>query len=274
MYHLIQSLAVLLPLFYAASLGLYMAYFYSKSESLGKVASRLFLSGILLHVVYLVTQGIYFKFFPISSSFASMSMLALDIGLIYYIIEKKVKEGRTGFFFLGIIFLFQVISSMFATAKATSNELLSNPWFGVHATVTIMGISALAISALYGLMYLMLAKEIKRHRFGPIYDGLPSLEIIETMGRYATAVGIIILGVGILLGHLWAYNVLGYFFKADTKIIVTDVAWLAYFLGWVIAKVKRLHGLRMSAITLGGFLVFFVTMMLINLLSSTFHKFT
>lgn len=228
---------------------------------------------ILLHIVHLISQGVYYQIFPIANVFASMSMFALDVALIYYVIEKKTKECRTGIFFLGIIFGFQLFSSMFISFGEPTNNLLRNPTFGVHTTFTILGISALAIAALYSLMYLMLAKEIKRHRFGLIYDGLPALETLENMARYATGVGIILLGVGILLGHFWAYKVLGYFFILDVKIIVSDIAWLVYASGWFYVKFKGLHGLRMSQVSIWGFIFFFVILVIGNILDSTFHQF-
>ncbi len=273
MYQFTQALNVLIPLVYGISLGLYITYFLINNPTLGKLASRFLLLGILLHIMFFGSKWAHFKYFPIADSFASLSMLALSIALIYYILEKIVKEGKTGIFFLSITFMFQLISSMFIRSGPITNQLLLDPKFGIHTTFTLLGISSLAISALYGLMYIMLAKEIKSHRFSAIYDGLPSLETIETMARNATAVGIILLGFGIFMGHLWAYKVLGYFFKPDPKIIATDIAWLVYIAGWIIVKIKNLHGLRIRIISFVGFLLFFVTIILINFLSATFHKF-
>lgn len=273
MLQLINSLNVLLPLVYGASFGLYTAYFFAHQKSLGVSASRVLLTGIILHLTLLVSHGLHYSFFPISTSFASMSMLALDIALIYYFVERIVKEGRTGIFFLGIVFCLQLISSMFIKIGGTTNELLSNPMFGIHTTLTILGISALAISAVYALMYIMLSKEMKKHRFGLMYKGLPSMEILESMARYATGTGIITLGIGIFLGHIWAWKVFGYFFQSDLKIIATDFAWIVYALGWLIVKVKNIGGYRVSLIALWGFILFFMSIVAINLLGFTFHQF-
>lgn len=273
MIQFIHVIDVFLPLVYAISLGTYLSFFLVKNPTLGRFASHFLFLGILVHIIFLGSKWAYFGYFPIASSFASLSMLALAIGIVYYIVEKIVKEGRTGIFFLSIIFVFQLISSMFIKYNQIPNQLLSDPKFGVHTTFTLLGISALAISALYGLMYIMLVKEIKSRHFGVIYDGLPSLEILEKMGRYSTVVGIVVLGIGILLGHLWAYKVLGYFFKFDPKIVITDIAWLAYVGGWIIVWKKRWYGLRGSMITFWGFLVFFTSMVFVNFIYKGFHKF-
>lgn len=268
-----QSINVLLPLLYGSVLGIYTWYFLQNTLTAGVIASRLLFITILLHIIFLTSQGIHYRIFPITTVFSAMSMFALDLSVIYYVIEKRTKESRTGIFFLGIIFGFQLFSSMFISFGEPTNNLLNNPTFGIHTTFTILGIAALAIAALYSLMYLMLAKQIKGHRFGIIYDGLPALETLENMARYATSVGIILLGVGILMGHLWAYKVLGYFFKLNVKIILTDIAWLCYAFGWFYVKFKGLHGVRMSQISMWGFILFFLILAIGNILDSTFHRF-
>ncbi len=268
-----QSINVLLPLLYGSVLGIYTWYFLQNTRSTGVIASRLLFVTILLHIIFLVSQGFHYRIFPITTVYSSMTMFALDLSLIYYVIEKRTKEIRTGIFFLGIIFGFQLFSSMFISFGEPTNNLLRNPTFGIHTTFTILGISALAIAALYSLMYLMLAKQIKGHRFGIIYDGLPALETLENMARYATGVGIILLGIGILLGHVWAYKVLGYFFIMDVKIIISDIAWLFYASGWFYVKFRGLHGLRMSQVSMWGFILFFVVLAIGNIVASTFHQF-
>lgn len=273
MSQFIHGLNVLLPLFYGAALALYGVHFFSEKSTHSRPASRTLLAGIIVHLVLLITAGIYYRAFPISTSFASLSLLALNVALIYYWVERIVKEGRTGLFFLGIVFSFQLISSMFITFGGVTNDLLSNPMFGVHTTLTILGISGLASSALFALMYLMLSKEIKQHRFGLIYARLPALETLESMSRYATGAGIITLGIGILLGHLWAFKVMGVFFESDLKIIATDAAWGLYAIGWLIVKIKHLGGYRMSLVAFSGFILFFLSIILINLFGFSFHRF-
>lgn len=273
MHQIIQSINVLLPLLYGGVFCLYFLFFFQKSDLLGKTASKGLLVTIIIHLIHLLIQGYHYKLFPIATVFAALSMLSLDIALIYYFIERKVKEGRTGIFFLGIAFSFQLVSSMFNSYKPNTNDLLSNPMFGIHTTLTILGISALAIAALYSLMYLMLAKDIKQHRFGAIYNGLPALETMEIMARFATGAGLILLGIGIFLGHLWAYRVMGYFMKFDPKIIISDIAWFAYLLGWIYVHFRRVQGIRMSILSVIGFLIFFITMIAVNFFESTFHQF-
>ena len=273
MINFIHGVNVLLPLLYGMTLALYAWHFFQNSPQTGESASRFLLVTIFVHLSYLIGKGIYYLIFPIATIFASMSMFALNIAIIYFAVEKITRDRKTGIFFTGLIFCFQLVSSMLITFEPPTQSILSNPMFGIHTTLTLFGVSALAISAIYSVMYLMLAKEIKRHRFGLIYDGLPALETLENMSRYATGAGIILLGLGLFTGHLWSYKVLGYFFKFDPKIIVSDLAWFGYLIGWILVKVRKLHGLKMSRVAILGFLSFLIILVIANFLDSTFHNF-
>lgn len=273
MLQIIHAGDVLLPLLYSVSVGIYLKYFITRNFRIGVYGSRILLFTIIVHLIILGFKWVHFGFFPISGIFAFFSMLAFTITIVYFGLERIVKEGRTGIFFLSIVFLFQLISSLFITYSGTQSALLKDPNFIVHTSFTMLGISSLAIAAIYGLMYVMLAKQIKSHRFGILYENLPALETLEKMGKYGTSIGILLLGIGIFLGHLYAYQVLGNFIFLDSKIIISDIAWIGYLSGWIIARYKKLYGLQMSIISFWGFLIFMFSMMIVNLFSDTFHKF-
>ena len=200
-------------------------------------------------------------------------MVAFSIAMIHLIIERTSGEGKTGVFFISIVFVFQASASMFHVTDIRIHELLTNPIFGIHVFLTLVGISALAISAIYGLMYWMLATQIKSHNLGIIYRGMPPLDQLENMGRLSSILGLVSLGFGLIMGHFYAYRVLGTFFPPDLKILINDVAWAFYLLGWAIVKFKNYRGIRMSKLSFWGFLAFAGAIMAANFISTSFHQF-
>lgn len=272
MSSILYAINVLLPLLYCGSFAFFIYYFNTLRKSARIPALALLVAGIILHAAHLTARGIYYRHFPITNISEAMSMIAFDMAIIYLIIDRAKHEGKTGLFFLAIVFLFQLVSSMFMTDIGGS-ELLENPMFSIHVIVTLLGISGLAIAALYGFMYWMLAREIKGHRLGMIYRGMPPLESLEEMGLMALQLGIVVMGLGILLGHLWAYQILGKIFMLDAQIIISDLIWLMYAVGWLVLKKKRLAGLHISLFSLGAFLISFSVILVIRLFISTFHKF-
>jgi HemX protein len=272
-YSLLVPFRIITPVLYGVALFSYWLYFLNGNQKIHGVGYASVAAAVLLHIVFLIGRGLQYGHFPITSTYESFSMIALSIAIIYLMIEKIRHEGKTGLFFIGIAFLFQFVASLFISEESPHNLLLANPIFGIHTLFTLLGLTALAISALYGLMYWMLAKEIKAHRFGKIYTNLPPLESVEDLGRTASLIGLILLGLGILLGHYMASLEFGHFFILDAKMIVADLAWLAYSIGWIFVVRYRLSGLRMSRIAFWGFLIFFISMIFINIFGDTFHKF-
>ena len=271
---LINSLNVLLPILYGITFGIYFMSFYLKNTSLERWGTKSVIISVLLHISYLSSKAIAFNYFPVTNVFESFSVVAFSLAAIYLLVEFINKEGKTGHFFMSLVFLFQLISSMFVQNNGVHSPLLENPMFVFHVYATLLGITAMAVAAIYSLMYWMLAKEIKAHRFGSIYQGLPTLETLEGMGRAASLAGLVVLGLGIFLGHLWAYKILGYFYSFDPKIVITDIAWLGYLIGWAIVRLRGLGGLRTSQWAFWGFIALFTSLVIVNIFATTFHRFT
>ena len=272
MQSLIQPFNVLLPMLYGMALICYGIYLSNGNEQSGKWAPNILLTALVIHLFYFIARS-NFQYFPITNSFDSLSMVAFSIAMIHLIIERTSGEGKTGAFFIFIVFVFQASASMFHVTDIRIHELLTNPIFGIHVFLTLVGISALAISAIYGLIYWMFAKQIKSHNLGIIYRGMPPLDQLESMGRLSSILGLVSLGFGLITGHFYAYRVLGELFPPDLKIIINDAAWIFYLLGWAIVKLKNYSGLRLSKLSFWGFIAFAGVIMAANFISSSFHQF-
>ena len=91
------------------------------------------------------------------SSFELMTLFAFTISLTYLIVEIATKERGTGVFFLSLALIFQTISNMFSPGvSATTNSALLQDAVGLHISAAIFGYTAFAMSAVYGILYLML----------------------------------------------------------------------------------------------------------------------
>jgi len=85
--------------------------------------------------------------------------------------------------------------------------------------------------------------------------------------------GLVVLGFGLIMGHFYAYRVLGILFPPDLKIIINDAACIFYLLGWAIVKIKNYNGLRLSKLAFWGFIAYAGAIMAANFISTSFHQF-
>lgn len=273
MQFLISFLNVLLPLLYFSTTYLYGVYFFRNDPVGQRYMQAALRFTVTVHFLEIILRGFYFDHFPMASIFEAASTIALAIALIYLYIEHRLKVKTTGYFILVFIFFLQLFSSAFITFVPNIPEILHSPFFIFHTSAAILGYSALMVSAIYGLMYLLLFHDIKRNRFGVVYSRLPSLETLNEMNIRAAILGFSSLTVAIILGFLWSYKIFHEFFHLDAKIVIAIVTWFIYgmeifgkrFLGWA--------GKRLAYLSLSGFAVILFSLVAVNLFLTSFHEF-
>lgn len=268
-----KSLSVLLPLFYLILLFIYGQIFFGRTKRLENKTFAMLLIVAFIHGIEITLRGISTGSIPLTTLFDAFSFLAFSILIVYMIIEILTKNKATGLYVFILPFILQTISSMLYNRGVTTNPLLSNPIFAVHAVLSVIGYTAIFISALYALLYIMLNMNIKNHRFGLLYDKLPPLALLESMSIRSVKIGIILLGLGLLVGHFRAYDFFNTYWPLDPKVIISDVIWICYFSGFFISQIFKWRGRWMAYLSLSGFFILLIANILLKLLSDTFHQF-
>lgn len=269
----LQTFEVLLPLGYLGAFGLYLRRFLREPGDGPFYGSPVLLVTLVLHAAYLTGFAAALDHLPVSSRAEFLSLVALCVGFVYLFAERKHGDPNTGVFFLPLVFLTQGWSSWLMDHSYVPPLLHENPIYGVHVLFTVFGFTALAISALYALMYILLAKQLKARNLGLIFRRLPSLDVLERMSRLATLCGIIFLGIGLATGHFLAIYVLDDFNLLDPKIVITYVAWAVYVVGYLVVKIRGLSGLRLGYLSLAGYLSLIAAMVFVNTFLPSFHSF-
>jgi ABC-type transport system involved in cytochrome c biogenesis permease subunit len=263
----------LLPTFYALTWAVYALLFFRSDPFAERLAPRLLDLSAFLHAVDLTVRAIHYRHFPIATVFEAFSLLALSIAVVYIIIEWRTGVRTTGMFILGFVFIFQLVSSAFITLPTSFSELLWDPTFVMHVSTAVLGYSGMAISAIYGLLYLMLFYDIKKKRFGLIYKQLPSLEVMSGFTYRAAILGFAFLTVAMALGLMLLVKVHGTYWTWDPKVAATFVAWLIYSVGVGAGRLLGWSARRVALASLAGFLVILFSLVVINLFLTSFHEF-
>ena len=136
----------------------------------------------------------------------------------------------------------------------------------------VLGYSAFAVGAVYGVMFVLLYRALKGKRFGILFERLPSLNVLGSMGMGAALLGWIFLSVAIILGIMMSVELVPGFY-GDPKFISSILAWIVYagavgayfLLGW--------RGARTVYVSLFAFCVALITMVGSTLPWLSFHAF-
>ena len=269
----IHTLNILLPILYAATFFVYL-YDFTKDKSTVSNAKRIFLFvTLLVHTFYVLARTIEFDHTPITNKFEIFTLLACTISCAYFILELLTDIRGTGLFIIFFSLVFQVISSLFIKDLFEVSEVLRNRMLGLHVISAMLGYSGFTISAVYGLLYLLLYKDIKLNKFGIIFKRLPSLETLDKLCFNSMLIGFVLLTFAIIIGITWLPSAFPNFSFFDPKIISTVIVWLV-FGSMIVAKyVAKWQGKKVVRFALLGFILMLISNLLSTTLSSSFHKF-
>ncbi|MBX3008846.1 MAG: cytochrome c biogenesis protein CcsA [Melioribacteraceae bacterium] len=264
---------LLLPLLYSAVFGFY-AFDFIKEKKRFKNFKRivLFLT-LIAHSLYLVFRTVEYNHTPITNKFEIFSIIACSIAFSYFILELFTDIRGTGAFILFFALVFQIISSLFVPDTYLVPEVLRDRLLGIHVISAILGYSGITISAVYGLLYLILYKNIKANRFGFFFERLPNLEVLEKLSYNSSVIGFILLTVAIGIGFIWLPSAFPDFSYYDPKLIGTIIVWLFYGLSFILKSSQRLLGKKLIYFTLTSYFIAILSLIVTNSLAKTFHSF-
>lgn len=268
-----QIVNYLLPVFYLAVLYVYYLVFTGRRKALEPKTTWFLAALLVMHALELTIRHLALGTIPLSSIHDAFTFLAFSIVLVYMILETSLHNRGSGLFILSTALILQLISTFNLSWQPETNELLSNPVFAVHASLSVMGYTALCLSAIYALMYLVQNHNLKNRNLGKLFSQLPALSYLEKMSRRSMLIGIVLLGIGILLGHIVAHRVIGEFWPRDFKVIVSDLVWLLYLTGFLLAFRNNWRGEKMARLALLAFMLLIAGGLMVLYFSESFHEF-
>lgn len=264
---------ILLPFLYIIVFSVYAFDFFSEKSKFTH-SKRIFLFVTLIaHILYIIFRTVEFDHTPITSKFEIFSLLACSIAFSYFLLELLTDIRGTGTFILFFSVVFQVISSLFIEHNYQVPEVLRNRMLGIHVISALLGYSGFTISAVYGILFLILYKNLKTNKFGLIFNRLPSLEILEKLSFYSVLIGFILLTIAMIIGIIWLPSAFPNFRYSDPKLVGTFFVWFIYSLGIASKLIGKWYGRKVIIFSLSGFVLTMVSLILTSTLQNTFHSF-
>jgi len=276
MQHLLPLLTTLLPVLYGLSAAGYARVYIAepgvlegtRGQSGGPILLR---AAVVVHILYLAARGLTEGHLPLASVYDFLSATGFSLAVVYLYVEMRVRIRTTGIFVIPLVFLLQIVSSAYGAALAIKPPI-KPIWFELHTLAAVLGYSAFVVSAIYGILFLVLYRDIKANRVSFFYGRMPSLETLGRANMSAAGAGLVLLALAIVMGMGWA-RVTDVAFLSDPKTWLTIFAWailafavLAYHrLGW--------RGPRAVYASLAGFTTLVLSRFAVDLFFHSFHTF-
>ncbi len=236
---------------------------------------------LLVHGAYIGLYTITAGHCLLTTSYELFSLIAFTLLVTYTIVEIRPQEiaAGTGAMVSLVAFVFQLVSSLASryTSPLAKNPIFSDPLFNIHVTSAVFGYAALTLATIYGSLYLLLYRAMRKNTYGTIFQELPSLGRLERFGIRASAVGFIFLSISILFGVLLINKSMpisqGTSYLLDPKTIATVLIWLVFGITLVMRRVAKIEGRKIVIFWMSGFALTLVSMTIINAFGTEYHSF-
>jgi ABC-type uncharacterized transport system permease subunit len=273
-------LQLLLPILYAVVLLGYGNIFFRRIENRTWLFPLVLLT-IVAHSIYIGAYTIAAGHCLLTNFYEFFSLIAYTLVVSYAIVELKPKQiaAGTGMMVALVGFVFQLVSSLGASPDHDKgfSEIFKDPIFNTHVTSAVFGYAALTLATIYGSLYLLLYRSMRRNKFGVLFYEVPSLDHLERFGIRASAIGFIFLSVAIIFGAVLTsrlhtdFGVVNYLL--DPKTLATVLIWLVFGVTLVARRVARLEGRKIVVLWMSGFGLAIISMTIINSFVTDFHNF-
>jgi len=216
--------------------------------------------------------------FPVFDPWSTVSAVAFALALLHLASAPRDRESGAhrgvGAIVLGTSALAQLFASAFGPllpAAAAADGGVS-PISALHGVTSIVAAGALALSGIEGLLYLVLLRQMRRRRFGPLVQRLPSLRELAHHTRRAALAGFVLLTLGINLGIGWAHATgtqgFGY---TDPWVLAMLVLWIHFGIVAFSGRIPGLSAQRASLAAAAGLTLFLAVSLLTLIPRVTFH---
>lgn len=278
---LLSMFKAALPLLYLVVWGVYLWLFFADHPTARRLCSRLAAVTVLIHVIAMVTRSLALGRLPMGAPLEFTGALALALLSTYLVVERRLRAKNTGFLVTGMAFILIFVTSAFCTVAPQASPFLSDPGFAGHAVLVLLAYTALSLSFLYAVLYLILTRQLMRRQFGLLFRRLPALETLERMSVGAVELGVPLLFLALALGHLWMYDLADRVDPAlaemltpwDPKILVSWVIFLGYTVGLVGHRFLGWRGRRMNVMAVVAFVTVVATIGVVHHFFPSFHNF-
>lgn len=257
--------------FFAAFFFLVSFIFNKKSVGSGGVVITV--AGLTLQTAAIIMRWIHsyqlgIGHAPLSNFYESLIFFSWSIACVYLIMRKKYKNNLFGVFSVFSAFLILAYASLSGNVNCTIQPLipaLQSNWLISHVVSSFLAYACFTVSFGTSILYLL---KIKLNA-----NILPDAHFLDEVTYKMISIGFVLLTIGIITGAAWADKAWGRYWGWDPKETWSLITWLIYsaFLHTHLARGWR--GVKMSLISIIGFMAVIFTYIGVNYILSGLHSY-
>ena len=201
------------------------------------------------------------SYLPLVSLFEITFFYAWIMSIFYLIFVKKNMARFIQGLALFIIYAILIWDFFLDKSIGPLNPLLDSFWLGIHVPTAILSYSAFALSFTISLYYIYAER-----------GGRP-LSHLDALSQGLIMAGVILLGVCIVTGAIWAKSAWGRFWSWDPKETWALITFMIYGCVVLIRKVLNWSLRRQAFLSMFGFIAVLFTFFGVSLIFNSHHAY-
>ncbi|OFQ33061.1 c-type cytochrome biogenesis protein CcsB [Corynebacterium sp. HMSC072D12] len=246
------------------------------ADKLGGMTQMLLWLGIALHLAAIVLRGLATGRFPFGNLYEYVLMVTAG-AMVVATIAMQRKEWRTLWPWLltPILALMFYGSTKLYAESAPVVPALQSHWLPIHVTVVSLGASIGVVSGIASLLSVLREfqpKGVESGFFGALARPLPSAKKLDRLAYRLGVVALPTLGLGIVLGAIWAESAWGRYWGWDPKETVSFATWILYA-AYLHARATPAFRKAAPYINIAAMLLMIFNLFFINMVVSGLHSY-
>ena len=181
-------------------------------------------AGLFAHTVYLIAQGkleLDRTGIWLSSWSGWCLAAAWLLALAYIWISFRQSKSVFGLFLLPVVLILIAVGVRLENGSAFSVDRVKSIWNAVHGSTLLLGTVIVALGFVFGVVYLIQARRLKRKIVASKLFRLPSLEWLQRSSEVSLIASTLLLGGGLISGI--ALNLVNQ--AAKNEVSTGTIAW-------------------------------------------------
>lgn len=222
---IVQTLFFVTAALYGVACVLYFIYTVRGEESVGVRAPWALLLAILSHVGFLASDYAIAGHLPTANIQQSLAVASLLIAIGYLVAMRKHKLAALGAFITPLTLLF-LLAAGFGSSIAPVPSAVQSVILPFHVGINILGTVAFALAFAVSIAYLIQERLLRTKRLGGLFQRLPPLHELDSLGFRLVTIGFPLLTIGIVSGAFFAA-------RLEETDSTFSLSHLLAFLAWV-----------------------------------------
>jgi ABC-type uncharacterized transport system permease subunit len=156
------------------------------------------------------------------------SLLAFLLMAFFFAIYARYRTASPGIAIFPLAFVLTLSAQSYSDNSPTNKTPFHPVWTYVHVALVLVGYSALIVSFVASILYLIQERSLKAKGMARFWSRLPALATIDEIGYRCLIFGFPFMTFGLIAGSILAEAKFGADYFKDPKILLSILMWVVY----------------------------------------------